>query len=86
MLSVYDSCGAKGIVTGLEVESNTADKPLRKKKDLSALNILMGCIALTDLVLGHPGIYSNLLELQHAIIYFITLRRHLTRANAGLSS
>ncbi|KAJ7900589.1 Inosine/uridine-preferring nucleoside hydrolase domain-containing protein [Mycena olivaceomarginata] len=40
----------------------------------------------TDLVLGHPGIYSNLLELQHTIMYFTTLRRHLTRANAGLSS
>jgi hypothetical protein len=42
--------------------------------------------ALTDLILGHPGIYSNLLELQHTIMYFTTLRRHLTRANAGLSS
>jgi hypothetical protein len=42
--------------------------------------------AVTDLVLGHPGIYSNLLELQHTIMYFITLRRHLTRAIAGLSS
>jgi hypothetical protein len=41
---------------------------------------------LTDLVLGHPGIYSNLLELQHTIMYFITLQYHLTRANAGLSS
>jgi hypothetical protein len=40
----------------------------------------------TDLVLGHPGIYSNLLELQHTIMYFTTLRHHLTRANAGLSS
>jgi hypothetical protein len=40
----------------------------------------------TDLVLGHPGIYSNLLELQHAIMYFITLRCHVTRAIAGLSS
>ncbi|KAJ7822201.1 hypothetical protein B0H14DRAFT_1325149 [Mycena olivaceomarginata] len=45
---------------------------------------LLGSV--TDLVLGHPGIYSNLLELQHAIMYFTTLRRHLTRANAGLSS
>jgi hypothetical protein len=42
--------------------------------------------SVTDLVLGHLGIYSNLLELQHAIMYFITLRRHLTRAIAGLSS
>jgi hypothetical protein len=43
-------------------------------------------VTLTDLVLGHPDIYSNLLELQHTIMYFTTLRRHLTRANAGLSS
>jgi hypothetical protein len=35
---------------------------------------------LTDLVLGHPGIYSNLLELQHTIMYFTTLRRHLTKS------
>jgi hypothetical protein len=41
---------------------------------------------LTDPVLGHPGIYSYLLELQHTIMYFITLRHHLTRAIAGLSS
>jgi hypothetical protein len=30
-------------------------------------------LPLTDLVLGHPGIYSNLLELQHTIMYFATL-------------
>jgi hypothetical protein len=48
--------------------------------------VQFGVNTLTDLVLGHPGIYSNLLELQHAIMYFTTLRRHLTRANAGLSS
>jgi hypothetical protein len=35
---------------------------------------------LTDLVLGHPGIYSNLLELQRTIMYFTTLRRHLTKS------
>jgi hypothetical protein len=40
----------------------------------------------TDLVLGHPGIYSNLLELQQTIMYFITLWCHLTRSNAVLSS
>jgi hypothetical protein len=40
----------------------------------------------TDLVFGHPGIYSYLLELQHTIMYFITLRCHLTRVIAGLSS
>jgi hypothetical protein len=35
---------------------------------------------MTDLVLGHPGIYSNLFELQHTIMYFTTLRRHLTKS------
>jgi hypothetical protein len=37
-------------------------------------------LAVTDLVLGHPGIYSNLFELQHTIMYFTTLRRHLTQS------
>jgi hypothetical protein len=30
-------------------------------------------LPVTDLVLGHPGIYSNLLELQHTIMHFTTL-------------
>jgi hypothetical protein len=30
-------------------------------------------VPVTDLVLGHLGIYSNLLELQHTIMYFIIL-------------
>jgi hypothetical protein len=32
-----------------------------------------GELALTDLVLGHPGIYSNLLELQPTIMCYTTL-------------
>ncbi|KAF8207509.1 hypothetical protein K438DRAFT_1962430 [Mycena galopus ATCC 62051] len=58
MLSVYDNCRLKGIVTGLEVEGNAADKPLWKKKDLSALNVLMSCIA-SNLVIKISTIKSS---------------------------
>jgi hypothetical protein len=38
-----------------------------------------GIKAVTDLVLGHLSIHSNLLELQHTIMCYITLRHHLTK-------
>jgi hypothetical protein len=41
---------------------------------------------LTDLVLGHPGIYSISLELQHIIMGYTTLQHHLIRTNTGLGS
>ncbi|KAJ7347399.1 hypothetical protein DFH08DRAFT_960735 [Mycena albidolilacea] len=44
------------------------------------MNRIADLVPVTDLVLGHPGIYSNLLELQRTIMYFTTLRRHLTKS------
>jgi hypothetical protein len=45
MLSSFDACELKAVVTGTATEAAATDKPLWKKMDRSALNILMGCIA-----------------------------------------
>jgi hypothetical protein len=44
MLSSFNSCDLKGIITGIETEAAATDKVLWKKMDRDALNVLMGCI------------------------------------------
>ncbi|KAK7027095.1 hypothetical protein R3P38DRAFT_2398503, partial [Favolaschia claudopus] len=45
MLSSFNTCGLKGVVEGKETEADATDEAVWQKKDASALNNLMGCIA-----------------------------------------
>ncbi|KAJ7887859.1 hypothetical protein B0H14DRAFT_2337577 [Mycena olivaceomarginata] len=60
---------------GLYNRDDISEPPLWLCND----KVKAGIKAVTDLVLGYLSIHSNLLELQHTIMCYITLRHHLTK-------